>query len=115
MASHLGLRCLTISHLWDARLKWVKSVLQVCENSQISNNFIKSYLFYTHLAYQMIQVTNKNKTTSLVLISDSGFFLVSYPDLVDYLLEMISLPLPPTLGRVVLLLLSCCFTSTVNI
>ena len=23
MASHLGLHCLTISHLWDARLKWV--------------------------------------------------------------------------------------------
>ena len=23
MASHLGLRSLTMSHLWDARLKWV--------------------------------------------------------------------------------------------
>ena len=24
MASHLGLRSLAMSHLWDARLKWVK-------------------------------------------------------------------------------------------
>ena len=23
VASHLGLRCLTMFHLWDARLKWV--------------------------------------------------------------------------------------------
>ena len=28
MASHLGLRSLTISHLWDARLKWVKQKQQ---------------------------------------------------------------------------------------
>ena len=27
MASHLGLRCLTMSHLWDARLKWVISIV----------------------------------------------------------------------------------------
>ena len=25
MASHLGLRSLTMSHLWDARLKWVNT------------------------------------------------------------------------------------------
>ena len=24
VASHLGLHSLTLSHLWDARLKWVK-------------------------------------------------------------------------------------------
>ena len=24
VASHMGLRSLTMSHLWDARLKWVK-------------------------------------------------------------------------------------------
>ena len=29
MASHLGLRSLTMSHLWDARLKWVNHCLSI--------------------------------------------------------------------------------------
>ena len=40
MASHLGLRSLTMSHLWDPRLKWVNLA---------SNNMIQVYAGFSYL------------------------------------------------------------------
>ena len=43
MASHLGLRCLTMSHLWDARLKWVKQL--VCVSKQLCE--VAGHLYFS--------------------------------------------------------------------
>ena len=42
MASNLGLRSLTMSHLWDARLKWVK--LSVKDILHVNNTKLKLYI-----------------------------------------------------------------------
>ena len=42
MASHLGLRCLTMSLLWDARLKWVKHEVFPTEKVYTDKGDIKS-------------------------------------------------------------------------
>ena len=41
-ASDLGLYCLPMSLLWDARLKWVK--VRYTKQSQIKNVFVKRYI-----------------------------------------------------------------------
>ena len=50
MASHLGLRSLTMSHLWDARLKWVKVIVRFIEISKFDNlqNLPKDIHIYHH-------------------------------------------------------------------
>ena len=47
VASHLGLRSLTMSHLWDARLKWVKINLIITSLVLvISQNMFKYLVLY---------------------------------------------------------------------
>ena len=52
MASHLGLRSLTMSHLWDARLKWVKYVF--------ANGNMRRFLVvaYGHNTKRVVDVKN---------------------------------------------------------